>query len=113
VLLLVFALSAVQAGRAHVQAVAAARDGALAAARGQDADGAAAARRIAPGADVSVSRGDGYVTVRVVVAVRLPGAVPDASVSASSSAWLEPADDFGFTEASGTAGARFLGAGPP
>ena len=68
----------------------AARDGALAAARGDDADGRAAALRLQPGAVVRVERGDGVVTVTVTSVADRVGALPGITVSATSTAALEP-----------------------
>lgn len=88
--LLVFALAAVDAGRMRLACVDAARDGALAAARGDDADAQAVALRLVPGAIVSVVRAGGFVTVTVTAQARLPGAMPDITVSATSAAAVEP-----------------------
>lgn len=89
-LLLAFALTAIDAARARLACVDAARDGALAAARGSDADGQAAALRLVPGATVAVSRAGGFVTVTVTAVAPLAGALPDVTVSASSTAAVEP-----------------------
>lgn len=89
-LLLAFGLAAVDAGRVRLACVDAARDGALAAARGDDADGEAAALRLAPGARVQIARSEGFVTVTVTAVARLRGALPDLTLSASSTAAVEP-----------------------
>lgn len=89
-MLLAFGLGALDAGRARLGCVDAARDGALAAARGDDADGRAAALRLQPGAVVRVERGDGVVTVTVTSVADRVGALPGITVSATSTAALEP-----------------------
>jgi hypothetical protein len=90
VLLLLFALGAVDAVLARMQCVDAARDGALATARG--ADGAAVGRARAPsGAVVSVDEDADTVRVTVRFAVRPLGAhLPGFTVSATSVADREP-----------------------
>jgi hypothetical protein len=90
-MLLLFAgLAAVSAVTAKGQCVDAAREGALAAARGDS--GAAAAIRVAPpGADVRVGADGDTVTVLVRAPVRLLGAhLPAISVEASGVAAREP-----------------------
>jgi len=107
VLLLVgFALAAVEAGRLRLACIDAARDGALAAARGDDADGRAAALRLLPGAEVSVTRSADAVTVTVTAATRAGGLLPGITVSAASTATLEPSG------ADAAAGAGRPGAAP-
>ena len=90
VLLLVAALAAVSAVTAKGQCVDAAREGALAAARGEP--GVPAAARVAPpGADIRVDQAGETVTVRVRVPVRLLGAhLPAITVQASAVAVREP-----------------------
>ena len=90
-MLLLFAgLTAVSAVTAKGQCVDAAREGALAAARGDS--GAAAAARVAPsGADVRLGADGDTVTVLVRAPVRLLGAhLPAISVEASAVAAREP-----------------------
>jgi hypothetical protein len=91
-LLLLFALGAVDSVIARMQCVDAARDAALAASRG--GDGAAVGRDRAPrGATVSVSRDGDRVRVTVSVSVRPLGAhLPGIGVSGTAVADLEPAD---------------------
>jgi Flp pilus assembly protein TadG len=88
--LLLAALAAVSAVTAKGQCVDAAREAALAAARGEA--GAPAAARVAPhGADVDIDVGDETVTVRVRAPVRLLGAhLPAITVRASAVAAREP-----------------------
>ena len=90
VLLLLFALAAVDAVIARMECVDAARDGALAAARGDD--GTATARDRAPsGATVSVGREGERVLVRVRVRVRPLGPhLPAIEVSGTAVAEAEP-----------------------
>jgi len=90
-MLLLFAgLTAVSAVTAKGQCVDAAREGALAAARGDS--GAAAASRVAPsGAEVRVGPDGDMVTVLVRAQVRLLGAhLPAISVEATAVAAREP-----------------------
>lgn len=91
-LLLLFALGAVDSVIARMQCVDAARDGALAASRGDD--GAAVGRDRAPrGATVSVSRDGDRVRVAVSVTVRPLGPhLPGIGVSGTAVADLEPED---------------------
>ncbi|HEY2673906.1 MAG TPA: TadE family type IV pilus minor pilin [Rugosimonospora sp.] len=90
VLLLLFALGAVDAVLARMQCVDAARDAALDAARG--GDGAATGRARAPhGAAVSVVTDGETVRVRVRLDVRPLGAhLPGVTVSATAVADIEP-----------------------
>jgi hypothetical protein len=101
VLLLLFALGAVDAVIARMECVDAARDGVLAAARG--GDGAAAALDRAPaGATVSVTRDGTRVRAEVRVTVRPLGRhLPGVEVSGTAVAVAEP----------GGAGAGGSGAG--
>lgn len=90
-MLLLFAgLTAVSAVTVKGQCVDAAREGALAAARGDS--GTSAAARVAPsGADVRVAVEGDTVAVRVRASVRLLGAhLPAISVEASAVAAREP-----------------------
>jgi len=92
VLLLYAGLSSVNAVGTRLACIDAARDGAIAAARGDD--GRAAARRRAPsGADISISR-DGDVVVVVVAAVAKPigGFLPGLPVSSTATALVEPGE---------------------
>lgn len=91
-LLLLFALGAVDSVIARMQCVDAARDAALAAARG--GDGAAVGRDRAPrGATVSVSRDGDRIRVVVSVVVRPLGPhLPGIDVSGTAVADPEPAD---------------------
>jgi hypothetical protein len=90
VLLLLFALGAVEAVAARMQCVDAARDGALVAARGGDG-GAAASGRAPRGASVSVSRDGDRVRAQVRVTVRPLGPhLPGFSVSGDAVADVEP-----------------------
>lgn len=98
-LLLAFGLAAIDAGRTRLACVDAARDGALAAARGDDADGRAAALRLVPQATVMVARSDGFVTVTVTAVARLSGALPGISITVSSTAAQEPAEEAAEPEA--------------
>ena len=90
-LLLLAGLTAVSAVTAKGQCVDAARAGALAAARGEDA--AAAAARIAPaGADIRIGGEADTVTATVATRVRLIGArLPVITVQATAVADREPA----------------------
>jgi TadE-like protein len=90
VLLLLAGLTAVAAVTAKAQCVDAARDGALAAARGDPA--AAAARRIAPdGAEIEVGGDPESAVVAVRAPVRLLGAhLPTITVQATAEAAREP-----------------------
>jgi hypothetical protein len=90
VLVLLFALGAIDAVLERLRCVDAARDAALAAARGED--GAAAARRTAPdGASVTVVTDGDAVRARVWVRVSLLGAhLPGVTVSGSAVAEPEP-----------------------
>lgn len=90
VLLLLFALGAVNAVIARMECVDAARDGALAAARGDD--GTAAGRDRAPaGATVSVGRDGERVRAEVRVRVRPLGPhLPGIEVSGMAVAEVEP-----------------------
>ncbi len=90
VLLLFVALSAVTAVRIQIECVDAARDGALAAARGEDGS-SAATHSAPPGASVVVSV-DG-ATARATVTVRitpLGGRLPGYTVTATAVAETEP-----------------------
>ena len=89
-LLLLAGLSAVAAVTVKGQCVDAAREGALAAARGEP--GPAAARRVAPdGAAVSVAPGGDLVTVTVEAPVPvLGGVLPRFTVRAVAVAAMEP-----------------------
>jgi Tfp pilus assembly protein FimT len=91
VLLLMFALGAIDAVVDRARCIDAARDAALIQARG--GDGAAAARRSAPrGAAVAVSVGDGLVSARVWVPVRPLGPhLPGVTVEGTAVAAVEPA----------------------
>ncbi len=93
VLLLLFALGAINTVLMQVRCVDAARDAALVAARG--GDGTAAARRRAPGgAEIEVSVGADAVRARVSVAVRPLGAhLPGLTVSSTAVADREPGPD--------------------
>jgi hypothetical protein len=90
-MLLLFAgLTAVSAVTVKGQCVDAAREGALAAARG-DSGAGAVARVAPPGAEVWVGAAGDAVTVRVRAPVRLLGAhLPAISVEASAVAAREP-----------------------
>ncbi len=90
VLLLLFALGAVDAVLARMQCVDAARDAALEAARG--GDGMATGRARAPhGAVVSVAADGQTVRVRIRLEVRPLGAhLPGVTVSADAVADVEP-----------------------
>lgn len=92
VLLLLFALGAVEAVTARMQCVDAARDGALVTARG--GDGVAAASGRAPrGATVAVGRDGDRVRAQVRVTVRPLGPhLPGFTVSAEAVADAEPTD---------------------
>ena len=91
-MLLLVGLTAVGAVTAKIQCVDAAREGALAAARG--APGAAAATRIAPaGATVDIS--EGADTVKLSVRAPVPilgGSLPAITVQATAEAAREPAE---------------------
>ena len=91
-LLLLFALGAVDSVIARMQCVDAARDGALAAARG--GDGVAVGGERAPrGATVSVSRDGDRIRVVISVIVRPLGPhLPGIDVSGTAVADPEPAD---------------------
>ncbi len=93
VLLLLAGLTAVAAVTPRGQVLHAAREGALAAAR--DADGGAAAARVAPaGASVTVSHGGDSVTVQVAASVPLLGArLPRLRVTGTAVAAREPRGD--------------------
>jgi hypothetical protein len=90
VLLLLAGLTAVGAVTTKGQCVDAAREGALAAARGEP--GVAAASRVAPsGAQVTVEPGGDLVTVTVRASVRvLGGGLPGLTVQAVAVAAREP-----------------------
>jgi hypothetical protein len=89
-LLLFVGLTAVSAVTAQGQCVDAAREGALAASRG-DAGATAASRVAPPGAGVSVDRDADTVTVRVTASIRLLGAhLPAIAVHGSAVAAREP-----------------------
>jgi hypothetical protein len=90
ILLLAVGLAAIDVGRVRIRCVDAAREGALAAARGDDAAGRVAALMLAPGATVSITRSEDYVTVQVEAVAALRGLMPDRSVRASSTALIEP-----------------------
>jgi hypothetical protein len=89
-LLLMAGLGAVGAVATKAQCVDAAREGALAASRGEP--GAEAAARVAPpGAEVTVLPGAGSVTVRVRARVRVLGeALPVLVVEERATAAREP-----------------------
>ena len=90
VLLLGAGLTSVSAVRTQIECVDAAREGALAAARGSD--GAAAARRVAP-AGAAVSVGISGNTVEATVSVRIApmgGRMTGFTVSGSAVAAVEP-----------------------
>ncbi|MFC0526742.1 TadE family type IV pilus minor pilin [Phytohabitans kaempferiae] len=89
-LLLFGGLTAVSAVTTKAQCVDAAREAALAGARGEDA--AAAGQRVAPaGATVSVTVEGDTVVVTVRAAVRaVGGGLPGASVAATAVAAMEP-----------------------
>jgi hypothetical protein len=89
-LLLLAGLTAVSAVTAKGQCVDAAREGAIAAARGEQ--GRAAAARVAPdGASITVATGADTATVTVDAPVRvLGGALPRLTVSAVAVAAMEP-----------------------
>ena len=89
-LLLLAGLTAVLAVTTKNQCVDAAREGALAAARGES--GAAAAARVAPdGATVQVGGDSGTVVVKVVAPVPVLGNhLPAVTVDASATAAREP-----------------------
>ena len=89
-LLLLAGLTGVGAVTAKGQCVDAAREGALAAARGEP--GAPAAARVAPaGASIVVSAGAEVVTVTVEAPVRLLGGMlPRMTVGATARAAMEP-----------------------
>ncbi len=89
-LLLLAGLTGVGAVTAKGQCVDAAREGALAAARGEP--GAPAAARVAPaGASIVVSAGGDAVTVTVEAPVRLLGGMlPRMTVRAAARAAMEP-----------------------
>lgn len=90
ILLLLFALGAVDAALARMRCVDAARSAALVSARG--GDGMAAAGRTGPsGATVRIDRGAALVTVRVEVAVHPLGPhLPAVTVGATAVAEVEP-----------------------
>jgi Flp pilus assembly protein TadG len=90
VLLLFVALAAVSAVRTQIECVDAARDAALAAARGDD--GVAAGARTAPtGATIGVSDSGGDVRATVSLRLRPLGAhLPGVSISATAVAAKEP-----------------------
>jgi len=89
-LLLLAGLTAVGAVTAKGQCVDAAREGALAGARGEPAS-AAAARVAPPGATVEVGAGADEVTVEVRASVRLLGArLPAISVHGTAVSAREP-----------------------
>jgi hypothetical protein len=90
VLLLLFALGAVDAVLARMQCVDAARDAALAASRGTD--GVAEGKRRAPrGATVTVDRAGQTVTARVSLDFRPLGPhLPSVTVDATAVADVEP-----------------------
>ena len=89
-LLLFVGLTAVVAVSTKMQCLDAAREAAIAAARGES--GPAAAARVAPaGADVDISQGGDTVTVAVSARVRvLGGDVPVITVRATAVAAREP-----------------------
>ncbi|MGH8791025.1 MAG: TadE family type IV pilus minor pilin [Stackebrandtia sp.] len=88
--LLLAALFAVSAVTTQVRCVDAAREAALAAARGEPG-GPAAARHAPDGADVRVSTGDDEVVAEVSVSVYPLGSVlPPVTVSGSATAAREP-----------------------
>jgi Flp pilus assembly protein TadG len=91
-MLLFLGLTAVSAVTAKGQCVAAARDAALATARGEP--GAAAGERAAPpGAAVSVSRDGDLVRATVRVPVRAVGInLPSLTVEGTATAAVEPGD---------------------
>lgn len=88
-LLLLAGLGAVGAVTTKMQCLDAARDGALAAARGEPA--VEAATRVGPpGADVSVSSDAGSVTVQVRARVRILGGALPVPVTGRATAAREP-----------------------
>ena len=90
ILLLLAGLTAVAAVTAKGQCVDAAREGALAGARGEGAL-AAAARVAPPGASIDVAAGDDSVTVVVRAPVRMLGAhLPAITVQGRAVAAQEP-----------------------
>jgi hypothetical protein len=93
VLLLLLALTAVSAVTAQLRCVDAARETALAAARGVP-DAASAGQRIAPaGASITVDRSGPHVHVRVSARLEPLGeGLPGIDVSASSVAEAEPGE---------------------
>jgi hypothetical protein len=94
-LLLLVGLTAVSAVTARAQCVDAAREGALATARG-DAGIAAAGRVAPPGADIRIAVDGDSVTARVEAQVRLLGAhLPAITVRGTAVAAREPSDTGG------------------
>nr|WP_306661497.1 TadE family type IV pilus minor pilin [Mangrovihabitans endophyticus] len=89
-LLLLVGLTAVLAVATRMQCLDAARDGAMAGARGEAA--APAAARVAPaGADITVSTGPDSVTVEVRARIRVLGArLPMVTVTSAATAAREP-----------------------
>jgi Flp pilus assembly protein TadG len=103
ILLLLVGLTAVSAVTVRAQCVDAAREGALAAARG-DAGVVAAARVAPPGADIRIAAAGDTVTARVQAPVRLLGAHLSAiTVRGTAVAAREP-DDPGAGAGLGLAG---------
>jgi hypothetical protein len=92
ILLLAIGLGAIDAARAKVSCVDAAREGARAAARADDAAGLEWATRLAPaGSEISVQRTDDTVTVQVTSVRHVPGLRRAAfTVRASATALIEP-----------------------
>ena len=90
VLLLFVALAAVSALRIQIECVDAARDAALAAARGDD--GVRAGQRVAPsGASVGLADDDDLIRATVTVRVRpLGGRLPSFTITTSALAAKEP-----------------------
>ena len=89
VLLLFFALGAVLAVRTQLECIDAARDGALAAARGDDGM-AAASRGAPPGAAIAVAGDGSSVRVTVAATVRPLGGLAGFEVPGSAVAAREP-----------------------
>lgn len=91
IMLLLVGLTAVSAVATKMQALDAAREAALAAAR--DDTGAAASRMVPPGASVNINKGDGTVSVTVRAPVRvLGGRLSPLTVTGSATAAREPSD---------------------
>lgn len=85
-------LAAVSVAAAHVRALDAAREVARAAARGDVTSAYALARRIAPGAGVSLSSATDRTTAHVTLVIRPPGGWPAITIDATAVAATEPGD---------------------